>query len=371
MAVKKNSKILLFIKTPPPVTGATLMNQRVYDSRTIRDSFDVRAMRISYAKSVNGFGSYSIKKGLKVLNVFFSLLGELLFHRPRFVYFQVSPLGVPFYRDLIFISLIKLFRVNILYHLHGKGIKNASKTKWTKELYKFAFKGELVICLSHLLTQDIKDVYQGQIHIVNNGIPDINKKLSFNSSTNIKPLSILFLSNLIKSKGILDYLDALAIMSSVKLPFVAVVVGGEGDLTAEMLESEIETRNLKNLVKYVGPKYKEEKNGIIANSDLLIFPTKDDVWGNVILEAMQFAKPVIATKEGAIPEIINDGITGFLVDKSAPEQIVKKIQLLIENPELRRSMGIAARNAYEEKYTLVHFENNLLSVFNQIIEQEP
>jgi glycosyltransferase involved in cell wall biosynthesis len=370
MEVKKSNKILLFIKTPPPVTGATLMNQLVYNSKTIHENFDVRALRISYAKSIEALGDYSIKKILKVINVFFSLLYELFFHRPRFVYFQVSPLGVTFYRDLIFISFIKLFRVKILYHLHGKGIKNACKSKWVKQLYKFAFKDESAICLSHLLTDDIKDVYHGQIYIVNNGIPDMNEKHTVKFSTNGTPLKILFLSNLIKSKGVLDYLDALAIMASDKLPFEGVIVGGEGDLTAEMLEIEIEMRNLKNLVKYVGPKYKDDKNGIIANSDLLIFPTKNDVWGNVILEAMQFYKPVIATTEGAIPEIINDGVTGFLVDKSAPEQIAQKIQLLIKKPELRRLMGVASRNAFEEKYTLVHFEKNLLSVFKKIIEQE-
>lgn len=363
-------KILLFIKTPPPVTGATLMNQRVYDSKTIRDSFDVRAIRISYAKSVDGLGGYSIKKGVKVLMVFFSLSGELLFHRPRFVYFQISPLSVAFYRDLIFVSLIKLFRVKILYHLRGKGIKDETKSKWKKKLYKFTFKGESVICLSHLLTYDIEDVYHGQIHILNNGIPDIDlKHLSNPSSDRTTPPNVLFLSNLFKSKGVMDYLDALAILAEDNLPFEGVVVGGEGDLTAEMLETEIETRNLKHRVKYVGPKYEDEKSRMIATSDVFVFPTKNEAFGTVLLEAFQHGLTAISTTEGAIPDIIDDDITGFLVDKSSPVQIAEKIKLLIENPEMRRSIGIAARKKYEEKYTLEHFEKNLNEVFQKVLSE--
>jgi glycosyltransferase involved in cell wall biosynthesis len=82
---------------------------------------------------------------------------------------------------------------------------------------------------------------------------------------------------------------------------------------------------------------------------------------------MQVGLPVIATIEGAIPEIIDDGITGFLVDKSSPKQIAEKIQLLIDNPDMRSRMGIAGRKKYEEKYTLEIFEDNLKKVFEEVI----
>ena len=108
----------------------------------------------------------------KFLNIFSNLLNELWNRPTEFVYFQLSPNGVAFLRDLLFVTVIKLFGVRIMFHMHGKGIKH--KMNLTKLLYKFCFLNEYVICLSPLLTDDIEDVFRGKPFIVSNGIPDEN-----------------------------------------------------------------------------------------------------------------------------------------------------------------------------------------------------
>jgi len=84
---------------------------------------------------------------------------------------------------------------------------------------------------------------------------------------------------------------------------------------------------------------------------------------------MQFGLPVIATIEGAIPEIIDDVITGFLVEKNSPDQIADKIEIFVKNPSLIESMGKAARKKYEEKYTLEIFEKNMKEVFDKVLQE--
>jgi glycosyltransferase involved in cell wall biosynthesis len=132
---------------------------------------------------------------------------------------------------------------------------------------------------------------------------------------------------------------------------------------------EIENKRLSDVVKYIGKKYGNEKVKEFSQIDIMVFPTKNDIWGNVILEAMQLNKPVIATKEGAISDIIVEGITGFLVEKDNPQQIVEKLKILINDPALRQKMGNEGRKKYEKRYTLQHFENNMKTVFEEVLNE--
>jgi glycosyltransferase involved in cell wall biosynthesis len=92
-------------------------------------------------------------------------------------------------------------------------------------------------------------------------------------------------------------------------------------------------------VEITGPRYGEEKYGELRKADLFVFPTYNDAFPLVTLEAMQFALPVISTNEGGVPDIVNDGETGFLVERQNVEQLAEKIALLLQNKELRQMMG--------------------------------
>ena len=367
---RQKNRVLLFIKLPPPTTGATLMNKRVCESTLLNEKYNLQSIKISYMDRLNEMGKWKMKKVFKVITVSFTLVYKLITQRPKFVYFQISPLNFGFYRDLLYVSIIKLFQVKIVYHLHGKGIKQQVTKNWKKELYKFAFKGSDIICLSHLLTFDIEDVFNGKIHIVNNGIPDIDKKYLHTPFLEKKDeIKILFLSNLIKSKGILDFIESLDMLNKKKLSFKAIIVGGEADLSLKDLQDIINNKSLMEKIKYIGPKYDDEKSNVIANSDVLVFPTKmqHETFGIINLEAMQFSKPIISTNIAAIPEIIDNGKTGFIVEKNSPKQIAEKLEILIKNPELRVNMGKAGRRKYEEKYTLHAFEKNMNAVFEKVL----
>jgi len=266
---------------------------------------------------------------------------------------------------------MKLFHIKIVYHLHCKGIRKKVKNKYLAVLYKYAFRNSEIICLSNLLKDNLQDVFKGTIHIVNNGIPDIPEEEIFHYRRigDTDKIQILFLSNLIRSKGIIEFIESLRILTNKKIDFKASIVGAEGDIKSNNLYERLTEYNLTNKVSYFGTKFGEEKNNKIAQSDILVYPSFYDAFPLVLLEAMQFAKPVITTREGAIPEIVDDGITGFLVDKNNPEQISEKLEVLINNPELCKKMGIAGRKKFLEKYTMEIFESNLKSVFENVLKR--
>jgi glycosyltransferase involved in cell wall biosynthesis len=149
--------------------------------------------------------------------------------------------------------------VKIVFHLHGKGIAKASKYKFLKLLYKFTFKNQNIISLSELLTFDVEPVYNSTPFIINNGIPEVEIiKEGNNISSAESNFTVIFLSNLIESKGIFDYLEVLSHLSKHNPTIRGIIVGNEGNVSKEKLLSEISNMGLINFVRYVGPKYGDD-----------------------------------------------------------------------------------------------------------------
>jgi len=361
-------KITLFLKLPPPLTGATLINSYIADSPLVKDHFSIKLIPISFKTNIEDVSIFSFYKIKTIFHLYIKLIANFIRFKPDLVYFQISPLGWAFYRDCTFVFIMKLFGKHIVYHMHGKGIgEYVSKSLFRKKIYTWAFKNSSVICLSESLESDITTIYPKKPYIVNNAILVIPSGSRIHEKEK-DTIHILFLSNLIVSKGIFVFLDALTLLNTNLLPKIKVsIVGKETEINGKIVESEIEKRNLSPFVHYLGPKYDEEKNEIYQNSDILVYPTLNDVWGLVILEAMQFGIPVIASREGAIPEIVEDGTTGFLVDKLKPEQIAEKLEILINDSDLRQKMGQVGRVKFLEKYTLEIFEKNMVNVFNDVL----
>ena len=136
----------------------------------------------------------------------------------------------------------------MLYHLHGLGIKEASNnSRIARLLYKWAFNNSYIICLSDTLFSDIEPVYVGKPYIVNNGIPPNSKTFLAKRSTST--IQILFFSNLLYSKGILDYLDAIELLNKANLSanIKCTIAGEEAEINAKELNKEIKTEALKDL----------------------------------------------------------------------------------------------------------------------------
>ena len=92
---------------------------------------------------------------------------------------------------------------------------------------------------------------------------------------------------------------------------------------------------------------------------IFVLPSGQEGFGIVFLEAMRFSKPCIGGNEGGTPEVIAEGESGFLVPFGDVDALVRRLETLLADPELRRSMGIAGRRRLLDHFTYEAFRSRL------------
>lgn len=104
---------------------------------------------------------------------------------------------------------------------------------------------------------------------------------------------------------------------------------------------------------------------LLHNMDVFVLPSRNEGISNTILEAMASGLPVIATRVGGTPEIVQDGITGILIDDDDESALTSAIATYVENSELRRRHGLAARARVQADFSLDAMVGRYLDVYRE------
>ena len=333
----------------------------------VNEAFAITPLPLNFVNNIDEIGKASTLKFWLFIKIVFKLFKQLLFKKVDLVYFTISPTGYAFYRDILFVIVLKLFRKKIVYHLHGKGIKELSeKTKLNRWLCLFVFKSTKVIILSNRLRNDIDGVYSSQPYIVNNGIKQTNIK---KRTTNFDKIEFVYLSNLVISKGIKVFLEAIVLTKERGYNFSVKIIGNSADFTIDEVKSFVKAHKLENHVMVLGPKYNEAKFEELSNSDVFVFPTQNDCFPLSILEAMQMQLPVISTSQGAILDIIEHNVNGIIVKENDVKDLSNAMIQYIDNKELIVKHGIDNLNKFKQNYTQEIFEKNYVETMSLILNE--
>lgn len=112
----------------------------------------------------------------------------------------------------------------------------------------------------------------------------------------------------------------------------------------------------------------EEMEELYAASDVCVYPSSsNEPFGLTMLEAMASAKPIIITNSGGMPEVIDDGINGYVIPVREFELLAAKIKTLLGDKKLRNRLGYTGRQIVEAQYTKERVTNDILSIYQKFL----
>lgn len=179
---------------------------------------------------------------------------------------------------------------------------------------------------------------------------------------------------LVEKKGIEYCIRAIAKLTHLHQNLEYNIIG-DGPLK-ESFEQLIEELNIGHIVKLLGWKQQQEIIEILDNCQIFLAPSvtaadgNQDAPVNTLKEAMAMGLPVISTFHGGIPELVEDGVSGFLVPERDADAIAEKLSYLIEHPQVWPQMGRIGRACVEEKYDMNKLNDELVEIYQQLLNSE-
>ncbi len=150
-----------------------------------------------------------------------------------------------------------------------------------------------------------------------------------------------------------------------QLPHIPLKILGTGPLEQE-LQDYVRQKGIGN-IQFLGFKSGEEKWQLLRNSLCLVVPSEwYENFPVTVLEAFMAAKPVIASRMGGLPYIVEDGQCGLLFEAGKVNELIQKIQYLVDDPANATRMGACGRRLSETKYGPEQGYSNLMAIFSQV-----
>jgi glycosyltransferase involved in cell wall biosynthesis len=368
--LNKKDKIILIGQLPPIITGQSLVTSDTYNI-LIKRGADIIVHNLHYTEQ-KGF-----RKILLVVKTFFSISLDIIINK-SVVYISAARSRFGFFRNAYIIILSSLFHRKIIVHFHCGDYNEFLETNGAvfRKIVKYIFtKVDVSIILGKSLVKNFDSIYNNkmQVAIVPNGVT-IKKQ----SNKNSQILNVLFMSNLIESKGYLDLLEAINILvNKYKIDKIRVDICGrfinhEDNLTFSNIDQYISnfndfiiTHKLSDYIKYHDLVSGEIKDSLFQNSDLFVLPTyySTEAQPLSILEALSYGKVVLATNHRGIPDMVIDNYNGLIIEKKSPISIVEAILRLIDDKQFRSTLSINARKHVIDNFSLVKYENNIIELF--------
>lgn len=366
-ASSKKFKILICGILPPPYFGHSMLYKMLMAS-SFPDAFDTRFLNMQFW-TYGAHKKVTIEKLLKLVKYYFAFLGDLIFWRPKYILYNSSFYPMPYWKDFLFCSTAIFMGCQLVVHDHGQYVRELDGS--LKGIKKTSLRWMLKnMAGSIIMGQKVRQDYEGladpaKLFVVPGTVED-TKEIVVDAPKFSGKVNILYFSHMSRLKGVYTAFDALSCILKERADIMVTFGGPMEDQEVERSLEELQ-KKYPQRIRYMG--YVEdtvERTRIFRQADIFIFPTLRDVFGLVLLHAMAEGLPIVASREGTIPEIVPDGINALLIAKGDAKALADNILILADDRQLREKMGQANRRRFEENYTLQKYGENMIKAFQQM-----
>lgn len=249
----------------------------------------------------------------------------------------------------------------------------SKKANWLLNIYtRFADK---IIAISPSVASYLEEtakVKKRKIQLINNGveIPRVvaeEEVLELKRRYNISAFDFVIgcvgrLQN--EVKRFTDILEAIRLLNNPSIKFLLVGSGKD----QQLINDAAVQAGLQNQLIEVG--YQEDTSPYYNLMDIFCIASDNEGFGLVAAEAMFHQLPVVATAVGGLKDIVIEGETGFLVPSHRPDKIAKKLQVLIDDPEMRRSMGAKGLSRAQQEYSAEVYVGKVYQLYQELLMEK-
>lgn len=360
-------RLLVVGPFPLPITGVSLGTQIVFDEFHKNPSYKTQKVDTSYSKFDERIGELSLHKVLFYLKLqvfFFKVF------KNDIIYITIGQTFYGVIKYALYILAAKCSNKELIIHIHGNylGINYRERLTGLKKkiFYYLMSKTDKGIVSSDSLKPNFTSfIPEDQIYSLKNFIIDelfitdqeIEKK-------NYEIIRIVFLSNLMKEKGIFELLEALVILEEKGVKYEARIAG---NIAPENREHILSLLNRLNHTTYLGTVNVEEKTKLFTWSNIFVLPTFYTMEAQpfAILESMATGNMILTTPHAGIPDIFKDNINGLYIEKNSAQSIVEKIEYINDDKNLIRKFGLDNVQEARENYRIPVFASTLNDIFDK------
>lgn len=195
---------------------------------------------------------------------------------------------------------------------------------------------DAVLALTEDMKQKMWEIHDREIFVVPNGIDLKRFKISPGNKEGVNTKTIIFVGRLHPVKGVQYLIEAMVTVHR-EMPEAELVIVGDG-AERSRLEELTERLNLNGCIQFMGQMPQESIPKIMCQADVFALSSLSESFGIVNLEAMAAGLPIVATNVGGVPDIVEEGVNGLLVNPESPGKIADKLLFLLENDEIRAEM---------------------------------
>ncbi len=235
-----------------------------------------------------------------------------------------------------------------------------------KKLTQLAYQNTKVIAVGEMVKKNLTEYFEipkEQVCVIHNAVKPFDGK--------IVPVEMLYkehakgnvlignIGRLSEQKGMTYFIEAAEITTRTH-PEARFIIVGDGE-EREQLHAQIEKKKLQNKILFLG--YRNDIQNVMSQLDFVVLSSLWEGLPLTPIEAYSVGKTVIGTAVDGTPEIIRDGVDGYLVEPRNPMQLAEKMNELIENPEMRESMGIQAMKRYQDEFSFEKLSERYIAFY--------